>query len=301
MSEQVDIFDDSAYIEPKAEEKAQLIADLQNGDFTLSFSSMSEFKKSPRAFIAYKVKERKDTAATTLGSAVHCLILEPEKYSERHFIAPDVNGATKEGKAAWEKIYADFVAEPSEGFKMKQADIIAAVKQSTGVTVLTSKINEEAKFRARSVLKNKACRHILDQITYTEKAVNWEFEGIKFRGFIDAGGPGIIADLKNMPDATLFKAQSTVWSRGLHLQAFGYDRSQGGGNACHILAVDGNGETSVHCFSDRNLWSAERQLQNLCYHFKRAILESMFDPTVWDASQEFWIQSDMNPNGINYL
>lgn len=301
MSEQVDIFDDSAYIEPKAEEKAQLIAELQSGDFTLSFSSISEFKKSPRAFIAYKVKESKDTPATLLGSAVHCLVLEYEKYAEKYFIAPDVDGSTKEGKDAWKKIYADFVCEPGDKFKMKQSDIIAAVKESTGTTVLNAKIDKQAKFRARSVLKNKACRYVLDQITYTEKAVNWEFEGIKFRGFIDAGGPGIIADLKNMPDATLFKAQNTVYSRGLNLQAFGYDRSQGGGNACHILAVDGNGETSVHCFSDRNLWSAEKQLQNLCYHFKRAILESMFDPTVWDASQEFWIESDMNPNGINYL
>jgi hypothetical protein len=44
------------YVEPKAEEKAAVIAKLQSGDFTLSFSSLEAFSRSPRQFIAYKVK-----------------------------------------------------------------------------------------------------------------------------------------------------------------------------------------------------------------------------------------------------
>ena len=304
MSEFTDLFEDG-YVEPKADEKAALIAELQSGNYKLSFSSLSAFAVSPRAFIAYKLQEEKNTAAMLLGSAVHCLILEPEKYAERYFIAPDVNGATKEGKEAWKKIYADFVCEPEADFKMKIDDIIKAVKDSTGVIVLPGKVDNEAKFRARSVLRNSACRYVLNSITETEVAVNWEFCGINFRGFIDAKGhdgkQGIIADLKNMPDATLYKAQGAVWSRRLHWQAFGYDRAMGGGNACHIIAVDGNGETSVHCFSDKNLWSAERQLAKYCYEFKRCILESMFDPTIWDSSQDFWLKTDMNQYGINYL
>ena len=178
--------------------------------------------------------------------------------------------------------------------------MVSAVKDSTGTIVLPGKVDAEAKFRARSVLKNTACRYVLDRITQTEISVNWEFCGVNFRGVVDAKGESIIADLKNMPDATLYKAGSAIWSRRLHWQAYGYDRAMGGGNACHIIAVDGNGETSVHCFSDKNLWSAENQLKRYCYEFKRCVLESMFDPTIWDASQEFWLKTDMNTHGINY-
>ena len=56
MSEFADLFEDG-YIEPKAEEKAALIAELQSGNYKLSFSSLSAFAVSPRAFIAYKLQE----------------------------------------------------------------------------------------------------------------------------------------------------------------------------------------------------------------------------------------------------
>lgn len=58
-----------------------------------------------------------------------------------------------------------------------------------------------------------ACRHVIDQLTYTEKKTNFDFCGIKFRGVIDGGGKGIICDLKNMPDATIEKAQFAIWAR----------------------------------------------------------------------------------------
>ena len=295
-----ELFEDG-YVEPKAEEKAALIAQLQSDDYTLSFSSLSAFAISPAAFIAYKLQETKTTKAMLLGELLHCLVLEPEKAGERYFIAPNVNGATKEGKEAWRKIYSDFVCEVGDDFKMKQDDIIAAVKQSTGTTVIPATVNEEAKFRARRILSNRACRAVLDQITHTEKRVNFEFCGINFRGVIDAKGHNIIADLKNMPDATLDKATGSIWSRRLHWQAFGYNEAEGGRNTCHIIAVDGAGETSVHAFNFRHLDSAERQMKRYCTEFKRCIIESFMDAAVWDMSQDCWLKSDMNTHGSNYL
>lgn len=307
MENSFEIFEDG-YVEPKQEEKNELIAKLQAGDFTLSFSSLSAFAISPAAFIAYKLQERKTTKAMLLGEVMHFLVLEPDKAkeveensNERYFLAPNVNGATKEGKAVWEKIYADFVGEPGENFKMKIDDIIAAVKDATGTVIIPGAIYEEAKFRARRIFANRACRSVLNQIDYTEKKIEFDFSGLKFRGVIDAGGHRIIADLKNMPDATLEKATGSIWARRLHWQAFGYDTAIGGGNLCHILAVDGNGETSVHAFNQRNLDAAERQMKRVCGYFKQAVVESLFDPGIWDMSQDFWLRSDMNTHGINYL
>lgn len=305
--ESLEIFDDVEYVEPKAEEKAALIAKLQSGDYSLSFSSLSAFAVSPAHFIAYKLQETKTTDAMLLGDVTHCLVFEPGKYAERYHVMPDVNAATTEGKSAWAKVYMDYTGNEVKQNKLgnyqppKKADIIAEVKAICGTTILPFSIAENARFRARKVITNRACRHVLNQITYTEKAVDWEFCGIKFRGRIDAGGDGLIADLKNMPDATIDKATGAIWSRRLHWQAFGYNESQGGANACHILAVDGVGETSVHVFHGNHLAAAERQMKRYCHEFKRCIVESIFDPSVWDMSQDFWLKSDMNEHGINYL
>lgn len=327
MDSVLDLFFEDGYIEPKAEEKSALIAKLQSGDFSLSFSSLSAFAISPAAFIAYKLQEYKTTKAMLMGEVVHCLVLEPEKMGERYHIAPNVNGSTAEGKNAWGRLYLDFLgnriesggldAETEKAIEGKingvtenkqgnlQApkidDIIADVKVFTGTTIIPHTAHEEAKFRARKLLSNRACRHVINQFTYTERKINFDFCGMKFRGVIDGGGQGIIGDLKNMPDATIDKAQHAIWGRRLHWQAFGYNEAMGGGNECYILAVDGNGETSAHWFSERNLMAAERQMKRYCQKFKECITESLFDVSVWDMSQDFWLRSEMNEFGINHL
>ena len=296
------IFDDG-YEEPKAEEKAALIAELQSGDYHLSFSALSAFAISPRAFIAYKVREKKTTDAMVLGEIVHCLVLEPDAFADRFFIAPNVNGATKEGKEVWKKIYADFVTEPEPDFKKSINEIIAAVKEHTKVTVVKGQMHENGKLRARAITKNRACRYVLDQITHTELSLpdDYQIDGVKFRGYIDGKGPGVICDIKNMPDATVDKASGSIWSRRLHWQAYAYDTAFNRGHDCYILAVDGTGETSVHRFSDKNMFSAERQIQRYITEFKRCVFESMFDDTIWEQSQDFWLRSDINTHGINQL
>lgn len=314
MSDFMDIFD-SEYVEPNYEQKADLIAKLQAGDFHLSFSAISAFSISPRAFIAYKLQERKTTKAMVLGQAVHCLLLEPDTWDSRFFIAPTVDGATKKGKEVWRNIYQEMAietqvnpdvrdamqAELDAGLKLKIDDIIQAVSDATGITIVPGSVFEDASARARAIFKNRACRAVLDRIHTTEKLVSFEYEGLKFKGALDAIGDDLLADIKNMPDASISKAIGSIWSRRLHWQAHLYDFSQGGGYDCHILAVDGIGETSVHCFSDRNLWAAERQLKKIIHYFKLAITESLFDPEIWDMSQDFWLRSDMNASGINFL
>lgn len=316
--EDFDIFEEG-YVEPKAEERAALIAELQSGDFTLSFSSLTAFAVSPAAFIAYKLQERKTTKAMLLGEVVHCKVLEPDYFEERYHVMPVVNAATVEGKKEWADVYTKFLKKELPVNKQgnpiipKVDDIVAQIKEGTkkvdesgriifpGITVLPGTVVEEGSFRARKLISNRACRHVLNQIEYTEKRVKFDFCDLKFRGVIDGGGNGIIADLKNMPDATLENAQRAIWGRRLHWQAFGYDAAIGGGNRCHILAVDGNGETSVHAFSIRNLDSAERQMQKTCQAFKSCVVESLYDPEVWSMSQDFWLRTEMNPVGINYL
>lgn len=320
MEEQLylSVFDE--YEEPKQAEKDALIDKLISGDYSLSYSSLAAFSVSPRAFIAYKLKERKTTPAMILGEAVHCKVLEPDMFNERYVIAPDVDGSTSSGKNAWAELYMRLTGDELPVNKQgnfvipKQTVLIEQVKDLTkkvdpetgkktfdGITILPAKVNEDADFRARMLVSNRATRYVIDMICDTELSIEYEFAGIRFTGRIDGKGTGMICDIKNMPDATLRAAKYQIVARKMHWQAFGYNYSSPDKCRCYILAVDGNGETSAHVFDDKHLEKAEVEIAEYCNLFKDLIVDSMFDRSVWDQSQDFWLRNEYNPQGINQL
>lgn len=320
MEEQLffSVFDE--YEEPKQAEKDALIDKLINGDFSLSYSSLAAFSVSPRAFIAYKLKERKTTKSMILGEAVHCKVLEPDMFGERYVIAPDVDGTTVAGKNAWAELYMKLTGDELPTNKQgnyvipKQELLIEQVKELTkkvdsetgkvlfdGITILPATVNKEADFRARMLVTNGATRHVINMITGTELVIRYEFAGIKFTGRIDGKGAGMICDIKNMPDATLRAAKYQIMARKMHWQAFGYNRAYEEDCRCYILAVDGNGETSAHLFDNKHLERAEVEISEYCRLFLDLVADSVFDRTVWDASQDFWLRNEYNQFGINQL
>lgn len=64
----------------------------------LSFSSLKEFIKSPIHYINYISKKREPTPAMILGSVVHALILQPDSFSARFAVEPEVDKRTTAGK-----------------------------------------------------------------------------------------------------------------------------------------------------------------------------------------------------------
>ena len=66
----------------------------------LNWSSLKEVSTSPRAYRWRQDHPRKDTAALTMGPAVHCAILEPAEFAARYIVRPaDIDGRTKAGRA----------------------------------------------------------------------------------------------------------------------------------------------------------------------------------------------------------
>jgi exodeoxyribonuclease VIII len=47
------------------------------------------------------------TAAMDFGTALHCAVLEPIRFSKEYIAAPKVDRRTKEGKATWAAFEAD--------------------------------------------------------------------------------------------------------------------------------------------------------------------------------------------------
>lgn len=313
------IFEDE-YVEPKQEEKDAMIDKLQSGDYSLSYSSLSAFTVSPRNFISYKLQERKTTKAMILGEAVHCKLLEPDMFKDRYKVAPVCDASTVAGKTIWAELFMELTNIDLPKNKVgnwvipKIDEIIASIKLHTakvckdtgkilfpGITVLPGAVNEQAEFRARMLWRNKATRSVIDQITQTEESIAFDFCGIKFKGRVDGRGPGLIADVKNMPDATIKPATYAIMGRKMYWQAFCYNTAYEGDHDCYILAVDGNGETSAHKFDKRHHEKAEVEMSEYCQLFKNMIEDSFFDRTVFDQSQDYWLRNEHNVNGINML
>jgi len=73
----------------------------------ISKSGLSLMLKSPLnywdAYLNPETKEREETPAQKLGSAIHCMVLEPELFDQQYVVAPKFNRRTKEGKADFEE------------------------------------------------------------------------------------------------------------------------------------------------------------------------------------------------------
>lgn len=70
----------------------------------LSNSALTCLKQSPEVFRDRYIlgMPQAESDAFRIGSAVHCMVLEPHLFSERYAIAPEVNKRTNQGKADWE-------------------------------------------------------------------------------------------------------------------------------------------------------------------------------------------------------
>jgi hypothetical protein len=306
------------FVEPKAEEKAAVIADISNGKYSLSFSALTAFAISPYAFIAYKVQESNQTPAMLMGEVVHCRLLEPDEFDKRYRIAPNVNASTVEGKNAWAEIFEEMTEielprnKAGNAVIPKISELIKQIKEHTakrnsegkiivpGITVIPGKVAEEGDFRARRLLKNRASRWVIDQLTETEMPIEFELDGVKIRGRVDGKGSDLIMDIKNVVNAELHAASYAIKSRKLHWQAWAYSRATGI-RKYYICCVDGRGEVSVHLVSDRMLDQAEIEVAEYVERFKDLAMEGMFDPSVWEQSQDFWLKSPENPYGLNLM
>lgn len=78
-----------------------------HADPALSSTGLRKVLTTPAHFRAYTQEEQRDTPALLLGRAVHCAVLEPERYARDYAPAPEVDRRTKAGKATWEQFQAD--------------------------------------------------------------------------------------------------------------------------------------------------------------------------------------------------
>lgn len=261
-------------IAPNIEERKQEIIDkLQSGEMVLSFSAIKEFAKSPAHFMAYKLGDKKQTAAMKKGTMIHCAILEPEELEKRYCILepsmlpnPDKDFRNTENK--------NFKAEFEAKAALENKEIIDPVEWRNLIAHRDLAYN------------NEVVSPYLNNLIKRENYAEWDFAGFHWRGVRDGVGKSYVLDLKTVADATpdkvcrfLAQQEKYHWQQFLYKQAPDVSPFYTSFN----LLVDGDMGISLFEISWSKLAQAESELLRLLDKFKMCI-----DQNLWHQNYEFW-------------
>lgn len=169
----------------------------------ISSSGLKELAKTPADFHAYLTEPRKQTDAMRIGSAMHTLVLEPQKFEQEYAISPACNANTKAGKATLESFAA----------------------KNEGKTILSMDEYSLANEMADAIRCYELAAALLDKPGEAETSCYWEENGVLCKCRPDwLTHDGWLVDLKSTKDesAAGFPRESERY--GYHISAGFYRR-----------------------------------------------------------------------------
>ncbi|MBQ8692218.1 MAG: PD-(D/E)XK nuclease-like domain-containing protein [Synergistaceae bacterium] len=88
--------------------KTGIYKNISNQDYHagagLSSSDLKKLDRSPLHYITSKQEPHVETPSMKLGTAVHCAVLEPERFKLDYIQAPELDKRTKAGKEQWAEL-----------------------------------------------------------------------------------------------------------------------------------------------------------------------------------------------------
>lgn len=257
------------------EQLDELLIKIINKEEHLSFSSLKAFMKSPKDFVEYKFAERKSTKSMDFGTMVHCLILEPSEFENRYVIVPD----DAPRKPSITQLTAK---KPSD-------DTIKAIAywnefevNNKNKTIISKDEKSDAEKIANNLKYNSSASKILNMCNEFEVGLDFEYNNFRFKGYVDANGEKVRADVKIYASAEPRKFQRDAFKDFLHIQASIYNT--GLGNVpYYLLVADKSGGVSVHKISLDLIEYGKKQLDETLEQFNRCILENK-----WSESYNFY-------------
>lgn len=166
-------------------------------------SHLKQILYSPRDFVMYKSRNRKDTPQTILGEATHCILTELDQFAERFAVQPEDWGPKNAGSGykRWKEFKEENAGKHCLGWENKQFldDLLVAREEHTGI------------------------RHIFDKVGgYQEvTAYTKEEDGFQLKARTDwLGNNGILWDIKtSSKGVSEFEMNRTIKDMGYHFQA----------------------------------------------------------------------------------
>lgn len=274
MPEQIETEEEVLILPNRQEKIDQLISDLMSGEKTLSFSSLKAFRNSPSDFIDYVFKEKKQTDAMLLGTLIHCIVLEPEKFEERYTVMDDTEimvTLADSGNPRNTKIYKEW-----------KANFLATCIGET----ITLKMKQQAEVIAGNITHNRAAHKVLNLCPKREQKIEWQYKNFGFRGYYDLGGEKVRADIKKVVDASPRAAQRTIIQMGYHLQAAMYLTAEKVILPFYIICCDAKGGVSVHKLDKSLIEQGLEDYSMLVDKFNECLLKERFN-----ESYDFFAES----------
>ena len=166
----------------------------------LNNSGIKQLLRSPMHYKNSLEAPRLETKALTIGSAVHCAILEPNRFDVDYTFAPEnLDKRTKAGKAAWDEL------ESSE-------KTVLSFNDYTDVLSISHAVKEHP--TAKKLIKNG----------HAEVTIFSEIDDVLTKSRMDYYLPNanVIIDLKTTDDASPSAFARSVASYGYDIQAAWY-------------------------------------------------------------------------------
>jgi exodeoxyribonuclease VIII len=148
----------------------------------LSYSSLKEFRKSPKHFILYKTTKRAPCDAMTLGSVVDCILLTPDEFDKKFMIIPNLDRRTKDGKGK----HAAFLS----------------LAQQTGRLLVDAETMEKANKMCDAVREHPEASELIARKKAAQVRLKWvdKLTGLPMLGYVDLEteykGKHAICDMK---------------------------------------------------------------------------------------------------------
>jgi hypothetical protein len=279
----------------------------------LSFSSLKAFAESPAEMKRYILKERTESKAMDLGSAVDCKLFTPENFESLFYVCPVIEAKTKDGKVSENPLMT------SEG-KAK----LAEHKELAGNrTFLTQEDYLKVEREVALISNNPVVKNLglLDSANFQfQFPVEFERTFIvdsiphkaKHRGITDAYG--ITADRKDAK-GNLVKGETCIWDlkrmsatngiKSIRYQIKDMMYTMQAAIYSHALQPQ---KYYLVVLSGINVYVVELNIEAIqsgevlwSYYATRAIKhrkEGYMKPEIWDIGVEFW--SDNSDGTFNF-
>ncbi len=224
----------------------------------VNWSSLRYMSVSPRMFKHRLKNPEPRKASWVLGGAIHCIVLEPEKFADRYVTLDDEtievcapSRGSKAGKLLVEE-HPEFATALMSSGEYQAACVALAYP---GKEALSAKQRETALTAGDAVREHRTAREMLrggcaeDVLTWTD-----EFSGLVCKGRLDYLRPDLVIDLKSSRDPSPSKFERDAANYGYAAQvAFYYDGARAakrmtGSNRPVIIAVRAKDDFDVACF-----------------------------------------------------
>lgn len=266
----------------KEQQREALIAKIEAGNQSLSFSAMKAFAVSPDDFVRYKLGDKVQTDAMLLGKVLHCLVLELDKFEERYFVLDDNNICAQIGglKPRATKAYKEWKSGQMETIGDKEVVDMETYKQA---------------FDMRNALyENEVTHRHLSKIVDKEYKIIWNHMDMEFTSFLDGVNLEqdncIIIDLKKVVSAAPKKVERVIFDEMYFMQLEMYRMALKQKHdidlelsKCYVVAVDATCHVSVHKVHEDLLRFGRQKLEYLIKKFNECTFKNK-----WHEGYEFY-------------